>query len=220
MADEKKNNKKHYTVRPYITTPLVFVLIALLVVAPMCFGLLHYAVNTVHKAQTVYIRSVADISLKDESYQPANDTEGTVKLPAIYVGNKIAQLTCEEAGINCSVYYGNNRVARREAAGLSTQHQLMGESGTVLIGGDTAGAFRNLETVKKGDTVVLRSNWGTFTYRVTGRKVLAEEPESEGKELLLLTTQKDKDAFADFSKEKLYVICEKVSGPQLGEVKR
>jgi sortase (surface protein transpeptidase) len=218
MSDEKRKHKKHHTVRPYFTVSLCFVLISLIVALPLSIALMHYSVQTVHKAQGIYVRQIGDIELNDKAYKPDTQSEGSIALPKTHAGDKVAVLTSEAAGINCAVYFGQNRISRREGVGLSAEHSLMGREGIALIRGNVSGAFRSLDRLEKGDTVTLLSNWGSFTYKVKDITVSKEIPSDEAGETLVLATQRDKDAFAIYSEEFLTVICEKVSGPVLEEV--
>ena len=47
----KRHHKKHHTVMPYIVTPIIYVLIAMIVIVPASIGLMNTAVNLVHRAQ-------------------------------------------------------------------------------------------------------------------------------------------------------------------------
>lgn len=217
MSSKKKKHKKHYAVLPYLTTPLCYLLASLIIVLPMSFIMLSFSVKLVHKAQPGFAHSVADITLNDDAYKPSAVTQGTVKRPAVTVGDKVGELVCENAGLSCNVYYGRNRISYRQGAGLLSKI-LPGDTGVTEIYANRCTVFKSLKNVKTGDKIKLNTNWGEFVYSVSAVKTDTEPPDDTMPQSLLLVCSSGDDVFANYNEEKLFVLADIESGPQLEEV--
>jgi hypothetical protein len=71
--------------------------------------------------------------------------------------------------------------------------------------------------VKKGDLIDFSTNWGHFSYRVTDRQVLTSDESVDvsvvDKEKLILFCTYPQSPFGNLADQRLYVFCEKASGP-------
>ena len=163
---KRKSHKKHYTVLPYFSTPIVYVLVSLIAIMPICFVLMNVAVTAVHSAQKTLTPDFCDITASSE-YKPSTKSSGTAEIPKFSVSKKIGKIVCDGAGLNAGVYYGLNRVSLRYGAALNAKTALPGQSKTVQVFGYSSTAFKALKNVKKGDTISFETEWGTYTYSVT-----------------------------------------------------
>lgn len=136
--ETKKRNKKHYTVLPYITTPLIFVLISMVVVVPMLVAGLNFAVNTVHDAQNVLV------------YTNNDRTQG----------EPVATIKCNRIGLSADVYNGINRVTLRNGCGMTDD-----ENG-IRFSGYSSGVFKPLLKVKMDDIFTIKMGEDETIYRV------------------------------------------------------
>ena len=219
MSEKKRKRIKHRAVLPYITTPIIYLLISLIIIVPLCFILLNYSVSLVHKAQPSFAYSISDVELSTESFKKSDVKSGTVSRPALEAGEKAAQLSCKAAGLSCDVFYGRNRVSYRQGAGLKTEI-LPGDTGVSEIYGERADAFKPLKNLKIGDRLVLETSWGTFVYSVSDLKTGTQPPEDTMPQCLLLVTSNDDKVFSNLNEEKLYVLADIESGPELEEVQK
>lgn len=216
-SKSKKHRSKHNSLLVYLTTPLVFVLISMIVIAPMCFGGMKFAINTVHSAQKVLARDYNDVEAKLD-YEPSIVENGTVEVPELSTSQKFGVITCDNAGLYCDVLYGINRVSLRNGVALDTSGGFCGTGKSVEVYGYASTSFKALPNVKVGDVICFETLWGKYTYKVKEKSVLKKAPDSSKGEQLILATEKDKNAFSAFESEKLYVVCEKLSGPDAKEV--
>ena len=217
MSSNKKKHKKHHAVLPYITTPLCYVLASLIIVIPIGIIALNFAVSFVHKAQPSFAYSIADIELNEAAYTPSDVTQGIVKRPELSAGDKVGELECENAGLSCDVFFGNNNVSSRQGAGMS--HEILpGDTGVVTINARRATAFKSLKNVKEGDRIRLKTSWGNFVYSVSSVTVSSTPPEETMPQSLLLACSSGDKVFANYNEEKLFVLADIESGPQLEEV--
>ena len=213
-------SKKHHAVLPYITTPLVFILISMVFIIPISLGLLKFAVNPVHKAQQTLVMTVAEIETDSSDYVAAENESGTVSVPWFDAGKKLGELTCSPAGLSCDVFMGHNRVSDRSGAGLSYEAAKCGQGRDVRVYANATGAFKSLYNVKTGDEIVFQTSWGLYKYKVSVITEAKEPPEETGSERLILSTATSREPFAALSGNKLYVIADFVSGPKAEEVQK
>ena len=104
---KRKSHKKHYTVLPYFSTPIVYVLVSLIAIVPICFVLMNVAVTAVHSAQKTLTPDFCDITANSE-YKPSTKSSGTAEIPKFSASKKIGKIVCDSAGLNAGVYYGLN----------------------------------------------------------------------------------------------------------------
>ena len=197
---KRKSHKKHYTVLPYFSTPIVYVLVSLIAIVPICFVLMNVAVTAVHSAQKTLTPDFCDITASSE-YKPSK---------------KIGKIVCDGAGLNAGVYYGLNRVSLRYGAALNAKTALPGQNKTVQVFGYSSTAFKALKNVKKGDTISFETEWGTYTYSVTDACALETAPSASDNELVLASDLGG--AFSFQNGKMLYVTARLVSGPSAKEV--
>lgn len=187
-------------VYPYIYRSLSFVLISLFVFAPLMMIGLDMAKRTVADAQTYLTIDYNDVSV-DDSF---NNKTGKDFIDSIKIGSLLGTVSCERIGLNEKVYYGDNRVSRRNGVGLNSKSYLFGMGGPSKIAGYNSSSFKTLYNVKQGDIITVESNLGTFKYKVY-KTTVAKKAETVIGDKLMLATSKSTDAFSYFADEHFYV---------------
>ena len=187
-------------VYPYIYRSLSFVLISLFVFAPLMMIGLDMAKSTVADAQTYLKVGYNDVSVDDSS----NNKTGKDFIDSIRIGSLLGTVSCERIGLNEKVYYGDNRVSRRNGVGLNSKSYLFGMGGPSKIAGYNSSSFKTLYNVKQGDIITVESNLGTFKYKVY-KTTVAKKAETVIGDKLMLATSKSTDAFSYFADEHFYV---------------
>lgn len=187
-------------VYPYIYRSLSFVLISLFVFAPLMMIGLDMAKSTVADAQTYLKIGYNDVSVDDSS----NNKTGKDFIDSIRIGSLLGTVSCERIGLNEKVYYGDNRVSRRNGVGLNSKSYLFGMGGPSKIAGYNSSSFKTLYNVKQGDIITVESNLGTFKYKVY-KTTVAKKAETVIGDKLMLATSKSTDAFSYFADEHFYV---------------
>ena len=218
MSKKKKKHKKRSAVLPYFVNPVIYVLIALIVAVPVSLGVFNVVKNYVHKAQNRLSIGIEEYGVRSEGYENSDASVGTVTLPVVRVNHKMGELTCEDAGISCDVYYCSNYVTRRSGAAMFSDSAFPGENGVCEIRGNRQTYFKGLKNVKKGDRITLRTPWGTYVYIVSAVTVSDTAPSATMPQCLLLRCSEDDRVYSNLSPEKLYVLAECESGPQAEEV--
>ena len=91
-------------------------------------------------------------------------------------GQAVAELRIPRIGLRAIVVRGTKAADLRQGPGLIAGTPLPGQHGTTAIAGHrtTYGApFRNLDALRRGDPITLRLPYGSFRYRVEGRRIVA-----------------------------------------------
>ena len=139
-----------------------------------------------------------------ESYPAIGDFFGSVIIPS--------------ADIDLTLYHGELLRILRYGAGHHAGSYFPGEGGTVIIAGhNSKGHFYNLPQVKVGDKVIIKTDYGKYTYVVTKTfieeaTVLAENLTiSSEEETLMLYTCYPVDA-PGFKSKRFVVIASLESG--------
>ncbi len=211
QKDEKSVHTKRRKgpVYPYIYRSLSFVLISLFVFAPLMMIGLDMAKSTVADAQTYLKIGYNDVSVDDSS----NNKTGKDFIDSIRIGSLLGTVSCERIGLNEKVYYGDNRVSRRNGVGLNSKSYLFGMGGPSKIAGYNSSSFKTLYNVKQGDIITVESNLGTFKYKVY-KTTVAKKAETVIGDKLMLATSKSTDAFSYFADEHFYVYAKLIAEEQ------
>lgn len=203
-----QNNKKKPkgAVYPYLYRIASFVLLSMLLFAPLMMIGLDEAKATVNDAQSYLKMDYNDLKIgKDTS-----DKIGEDFLDDVEIGSYIGNVSCERIGLNEKVYYGYNRVSMRNGGGLDSRSYLFGMGGVTKIAGYSSN-FGSLYNIKKGDVIEVESNLGNFKYKVykTGLSATVEDAD---KDTLILGTTKSNKAFSSLANEYYYVYASLIDG--------
>lgn len=217
---KNKKSKRKLTILPYFYKPLVFVLLSLILVLPVCKVALDFAVQTVHSAQNVFVKDNYDFDVAD-SFKPDNRDGGFFDPPTLYHNEKIAELTCDAIGLKSNVYYCINRVTLRNGIAMSAHSRLCGQGGAVNLAGYSSTVLKPIANIKNGDRIKIVTSWGSFEYEVVDVEHMdstqLQERIDEHDETLVISTSKDDRAFSTYDSHKKYVLAKLVSGPMVKE---
>lgn len=220
QSNKNKKSKRKLTILPYIYKPLIFVLISLIFIVPVCKVALDFAVQTVHSAQNVFVKDNYDFDITDD-FKADNRDGGFFDPPTLYHNEKIAELTCDSIGLKSDVYYCINRVTMRNGIAMSAQSRLCGQGGAVYLAGYSSTILKPIANIKKGDIIEIITSWGAFKYEVFEiehmNSTQLQEKMDENDETLVLSTANDDKAFSTFNSNKKYVLAKMISGPMIKE---
>lgn len=162
----------------------------MVVMIPVLIGGMHFAVNTVHKAQETLSIDYNDISVSD-------DTDGK---PAMceYAG----MIKCERIGLYSEVYYGVNRVSLRNGCGMNTSGDLK------KLFGYSTNAFKPLGKIEVGDIVLLATPSGETKYKVTN--IYDKDMSDSMDDGLVLCTTSSSTPFSIYNSTRVFVVSEEV----------
>ena len=81
-------------------------------------------------------------------------------------GELYATLTSEAIGLDIPVYWGSNSELLEHGACHSSSSVIIGDNGNSVISAHVDTFFTDLEKLKEGDIVTVKTNYGKFTYKV------------------------------------------------------
>ena len=142
----------------------------------------------------------------------------SVTLPSL--NQQYAETKCDERGIEAPVFWGDSHLILKSGVGTYLGSALPGYNSTILMSAHNTTFFKELKDVKEGDVFHLNTSYARFQYKVTDIKILKADDASavnfNGKEeQLVLYTCYPFKPLASVSDERMYVYCEKISGPSV-----
>ena len=201
---KKKKRKKDRGVLPYLTTPLVYCLIALILVLPMFISFAGFAIRTVHKAQEQLTFDYNDAVVNSARFDNKTLEYDANKITAC---EKVGVLQCEKVGLITDVYFGLNRVSFRNGVGLSSQSVFDGYNSKLSIAGYSTGTFKVLKNISQGDVFVFETTDKIYEFTVVSNNIELS-PEDRYQTGLILSCDEESGAFSTYNKEKRFVVAE------------
>lgn len=98
---------------------------------------------------------------------PAVEMADTGEIIRPVFGEQYAVLECEAISLSVPVYWGSNAELLERGACQTSSSKVIGEAGNAVIDAHVNTFFADLHQVVPGDTVVLYTQYGIFTYEVT-----------------------------------------------------
>jgi len=199
----KSSKKKERGILPYISNPLIYVLISLIVVLPVFMGFTKGAVSFVHKVQKDYSIDFNDVSINTDKFD--NNTL-VYENDRIGACEKVGVLKYESVGIISDVYYGINRVSLREGIGLSSKSTFDSFKSKLSLAGYSTRALKGLSNAKAGDIITFETTDKIYQYEVESNTVSAN-PEVQSSSVMVISCDDSSKAFSAYSKQKRYVVA-------------
>ncbi len=84
-------------------------------------------------------------------------------------GEQYAVLQCEAVNLSVPVYWGSSSELLELGACQTTSSKVLGDTGNVVIDAHVNTFFANLSEIQPGDTIVLYTTYGIFTYEATAQ---------------------------------------------------
>ena len=109
--------------------------------------------------------------------QPLLTQQVSIAQPVLYhtfpaVGDKIGTLSFPKLKRTVPIIQGTERSQLKKGAGHYIQSALPGEIENSVISGHRETTFRNIGRLVVGDIVIAKTSAGTFTYKVTGTRIV------------------------------------------------
>ena len=168
--NNSKENKAWGTFSYVLTPILIFLtvisLIVLLGIGPF-FDVISLANTLFSSTKTEYENTVfsgeIDPSLLTHAYAEIPD-DAEIIFP--YYGDAYASLHSPDVDIDCHVHWGDGMELLRKGAGQYCGSSPIGLPGNTVICAHVSKHFKNLKDLQVGNTVVLTTAYGKFTYTV------------------------------------------------------
>ncbi len=86
-------------------------------------------------------------------------------------GTKYGEISIENTALNCNLIFGDNEICLRNGAGHYPGSSFPGFGSTILIGGHNNRYFDTLKDATVGSIITVKTNYGIYTYRITGTAI-------------------------------------------------
>lgn len=150
--------------------------------------------------------------------EPEETQKQVVEEPNI--GDQYGQLVCQRLNINSPVYFGDNSDVLLQGIGTYPVSWIPGCGHTTLLSGHNNMHLATLGDAQVGDEFTLTTDYGTYEYRVSDIKIVAETDieachlDSDTEQVVIYTCY----PFYRISgrrTERFFVYLEKISGPEI-----
>ncbi|MGY3703565.1 hypothetical protein BW731_06970 [Vagococcus martis] len=211
----------------YIYMPVLFFISAYLVLVLFflpfkeTFDLFLSAVSITEKAESKDIPSIFDES-KQKSIQAVDDKVPSSQVDYPTLGTEYGTVIIDKFNVQARLIYGDSQEDLRVGVGQFNGSVFPGEEGTTLIGGHNTADLAALNGVEANDTITIKTNYETYQYQVTSKKVARFDDKkaieslykkSDNNQLILYTCYPiDMIGLTD---ERLFVYAERVSGKMI-----
>lgn len=129
-------------------------------------------VGTLAYAGALTVESYAMQHYEAANFDRALHMPASFRKVAAVRGASVGKLTIPSVGISAIVLEGDDGTTLNAAPGHIPGTALPGERGNVAIAGHRDTFFRNLESIRAGDSITLRTLRGTFRYKVDSMQVV------------------------------------------------
>ncbi len=136
------------------------------------------------------------------------------------VGDKYAHITIPDTGVDCDVYYGDDKKILRKGPGQYEASKMPGFGSTTIVAAHVTTHFKGLQYVEIGDIIYYTTTYGAFEYKVNDIQIVDADKASTLYDLradhdnLVLYTCYPFSSVA-FRSQRYFVLAEKISGPEV-----
>lgn len=102
---------------------------------------------------------------------PAEEMTDTGEIIRPSFGEQYAVLECDAISLSVPVYWGSSKELLERGACQASSSKFMGEAGNAVIDAHVNTFFADLHKIVPGDTVVVYTQYGIFTYEATEQVV-------------------------------------------------
>lgn len=216
----------------YICVPLVFTFITLglvyLIGAPIISPVAAVVDMMTKKQPTSFdddeFTSIFDPNVSESPVSHPEDSQeqNTIKASDIMLpayGTLYGELAIDGTRVKADVYFGDSNAILKKGLGHYAGSSYPGCGSTVLVSGHNHTFFNGLQEVTEGDIITFRTNYGTYTYKVTEMAVKKAKDStaydlSANYENLILYTCYPFDTLG-LTPNRYFVYAEYVSGPKI-----
>ena len=207
----------------YFGIPLLFATIGyvlLYVVASPVVIPLRNLISLISLDNTADIQASSSVDLFTDRQEPINgDTINASSITFPSFGDRFGSIIVEDAAIDAPLFFGDSNTELKNGVGQYNGSMFPGCGGTILVGGHNNSYFNGLKHVKKDDLIIVKTNYGTYTYKVTKTAVLAASNKTAydlaaKQETLVLYTCYPFDMLG-LTPDRYFVYADYVSGPRV-----
>lgn len=148
--------------------------------------------------------------------QPETVSASNVVLPVF--GEEYGHISCERIGLDSPVYFGDNNDILRVGAGQYIGSFLPGYGRTIMLCAHNTTFFKPLQVIQVGDIITFKTSYGVYQYQVSRTDIRDHQDSTaydllQEKEELVMYTCYPFETMVGTKTDRLFVYCEKLSGP-------
>ncbi len=133
--------------------------------------------------------------------------------------DQFGELTIDDCEIKADLFFGDSWYVLGNGVGIYNGSAIPGYGKTILIAGHNNTYFNGLKHAQKGQTVKIRTNYGNYTYEITGMKITDNQDRSaydlsKNEENLIMYTCYPFDTLG-LTDQRAFVYAKYVSGPMI-----
>lgn len=162
------------------------------------------------------VNETEPVSGEDTSYIPLSEVQWPV------FGDLYGELTCEAAGIDAPVYFGDNSDILREGVGTYIGSFIPGYGRPILLSGHDTTYFLPLQYVEVGNVFTFKTSYAVYEYKVTNIEISDHNDFTAydlglDSEQLIMYTCYPFEKMVGRKTDRLFIYAERISGPDLRE---
>lgn len=173
----------------YVYMPIIFSFFSLLLLALMLSPfykraeVVYSAVSTKGNNETTKKKneSIFKSEAERKKIEPINNDKElpSSKIEYPKMGTQFGMVIIDKFNVQAKLIYGDSAEDLRNGVGQFNGSVFPGEKGTTLIGGHNTNELAALDKVVRGDQITIQTNYETYKYKVTDKKVLRfDDPEA------------------------------------------
>lgn len=177
-----KNKKKlsHDKRSLFTTISLGFMILGLGVISWSVYGIwaqTHYSnQESIIPKKTVAIKKIVkEFNEKTDTSNLVPPADKTLYPVYPVEGENIGSLTIPSLNRKITLFQGTGEKELNNGVGHFTQSVLPGEKDNCVISGHRETSFRQLDKLKIGDSLIVQTSAGTFTYKVSGTRIVHKD---------------------------------------------
>lgn len=211
MSTKKKNSIIPHIFAPFFVAAICVSIVAVALIKPYDKLKMYADIAFMDKLKTAPSDD-SGLVIRDNTIitEYTGETSETGEVVRPQFGELYATLKCSAFDIDVPIYWGSKQELLEKGACQSSGSVVIGTEGNAVISAHVDTFFTNMAKLKKGDIIIINTNYGEFTYKVTelisfsatDRKYVVPSEETK---LTLYTCKKD---VLGNTNERIGVICQ------------
>jgi len=159
---------------------LGFMLLGLVVISWSIYGIWtqnHYSnKESIPPKKTIVIKKISkEVKVKSDTSKLVKPVFKPIYSVYPVEGDNIGSITIPDLNRKLTILQGTNENELNSGVGHFTQSVLPGEKDNCVISGHRETAFRQLDKLKVGNSIIVQTSAGTFTYEVNGTRIVHKD---------------------------------------------
>ena len=219
-------NGKNFIILPIVFCTVIY-LIATALIMPAASSYLSIVNMFFSDKEVKLIKEHNNIFVPVEDSSVASKDETSKKPETVSISSftfpsyedQFGELTIDDCQIKADLFFGDSWYVLGNGVGIYNGSAIPGYGRTILIAGHNNTYFNGLKHAKEGQIVKIRTNYGNYTYEITGMKITDNEDRSaydldKNEENLIMYTCYPFDTLG-LTDLRAFIYAKYVSGPMI-----